>query len=710
MIRQILKSARLIIEIALVIAIFLFIYWWNPMGLFGGKLKLQPTANLSSQVRELGELVTAEYYGEVISSIEEAQVDDLLEPNLSEHANEVISELREMLKQLKSFDELNIEQINSLLESEDQALTRREKRRLLTDDVSRSNLLDRLQFHGDWEALELLPKHHEVLNYLFDKTDLRKRPVQTNLNNNQLKDLLILLYEKPTEIDRLWDVDDFVSAYYQRRREEMPKNDQRKRLAMIGRGTVKAGFDLQELTPNMFFINEVSKELHFFGLNTKILDADINPWFIPEKGVPGFDILTYNGRVNFKDAKKVKEYAIQKLETNALNARILESAEKFGGESLMQLFSLMTGKEINQVFFHNDRFIQLSQQIMKDRFINYEEAMLFESTLRTELKIIDSLQNSSENRFNNQQLGNKKWEIANRLTKEIQTYPFENDGCRYGYFSTWAYGLSHRGLIDSVAQDSIRQLRAALKARPVLPDSLFMLWAERDSLFLMDQFNQAMQFMMVANTPVGTTKTIEYPSDNIDSAAVNTLRATVISQTAERSVFEYIQASDVDSVFLLQNLFPFRYLPTEWESMADKRIRTLSDTQDDSSLSGVGTSSFLFTTQTSNGPWKLIPIPFDRLVNPFLFKQLPRGLLCLEGDLCVVNSVGALPNNPPISKEVAGISSNQSQELALFLNHLINTQEERAGKGPITRANRWFSEKLENAGAIRQRLPNTPSP
>ncbi|MCC5938190.1 MAG: DUF4230 domain-containing protein [Lunatimonas sp.] len=711
MIRQILKSARLLLEIGLVIGILVLIYWWNPLGLFGGKLKLQPTATLSAQVRELGELVTAEYYGEVISTIEDTQVDKLDEPNLLEHANEVVSEIQEMLQQLKTFDELNTNQKDAILGSEQSNLNRRERRRLITDKVSRSNLLERLRFHGDWEALELLPKHNDVLNYLFDRTNQRTRPVRTNLNDNQLKDLLIRLYERPLEINRLWDENDFLTTYYRRRLEEMPKNEQRKKLAMIGRGTVKAGFDLRELTPNMFYINEVSKELHFFGLSAKILDADINPWFIPEKGVPGFDILTYNGRVNFKDAKKVKQYAIQKLETNAVNANILESAETFGGESLMRLFSLMTGKEINQVFFHNDRIIQLSQQIMKDRFINYEEAMMFESALRSEMKTIDSLQNSTQNRFNNQQLANEKWGVVNQLAKEMQNYPFENDGCRYGCFSTWAFSLSHAGLIDEVAQDSLSRLRTALKTKPVLPDSLFTLWAGRDSLFLMDQFNQAVQFLMAANTPVGKTKTIEFAGGAVDSLAVDSLRAGLISFSPEKSVFAHIQASMADSVFLMETLFPFRYVPSEWEMLAGQRYKELPENTDYVSLQGIGATSFLVNSQHGNGPWKLISVPFSQLVHPLLVASFTeRRVICLDERVCIALSPEQIQSGPPVFADRTGITSRQGRELAAFIEYLVRVQEAGSNLGPVTRANLWFTRKLQRSSAVVGRATGLEGP
>ena len=71
----ILKNWRTILDIVLVLALIVFIFLWNPFNIFGDELKLQDTSNMVSEIKEIGELVTAEYYGEVIASHEEAELD-----------------------------------------------------------------------------------------------------------------------------------------------------------------------------------------------------------------------------------------------------------------------------------------------------------------------------------------------------------------------------------------------------------------------------------------------------------------------------------------------------------------------------------------------------------------------------------------------------------------------------------------------------------
>ncbi|MEM7298430.1 MAG: hypothetical protein AAF391_09220, partial [Bacteroidota bacterium] len=74
MIGLLLKHWKLILDILIIVAIVVLVFLWNPFNLFGKGLKLQDTANMVSEIKEIGELVTAEYYGEVIASDEEAEL------------------------------------------------------------------------------------------------------------------------------------------------------------------------------------------------------------------------------------------------------------------------------------------------------------------------------------------------------------------------------------------------------------------------------------------------------------------------------------------------------------------------------------------------------------------------------------------------------------------------------------------------------------
>ena len=68
MISFIIKHWRLLVDMAIVVGVVIAFTFWDPFKIFN-KRKLLDTANLVTEVRDIGQLVTAEYFGEVISSL-----------------------------------------------------------------------------------------------------------------------------------------------------------------------------------------------------------------------------------------------------------------------------------------------------------------------------------------------------------------------------------------------------------------------------------------------------------------------------------------------------------------------------------------------------------------------------------------------------------------------------------------------------------------
>ncbi|MEX0884625.1 MAG: DUF4230 domain-containing protein, partial [Cyclobacteriaceae bacterium] len=469
MIGNFFNSARLVFEIALVIGAIVLVYWWNPLNIFGGEATLQPTANIVSEIREMGELITAEYYGEVIASINEARLEIVDSSEIQDQSNRVYQQIIAEINNLKNFQNLPLDQKLQLADPEKQ-LKRRERKIMIHDAVSNQNILDKLIFLGEWEVSQGMEYHEEVLAFLYLKMKNSREILLEKPSQNQINDLLFYLYTHPNQ--EFWEINDFIDDLNQSRLANLSRKEAKKKLALIGRGTVKAGFDFGEINENTYHINEEVGELHFFGLTPKILNADINPWFIPEKGIPGFDILIANKRVNFKDSKKVKEYAVRKLTSNALKADIIDQAERYGGETLMRLFSLLSGNEIKKVIFHHDKIISLTQHIAGDRFINYEEAKLFEMEVQREKYVIDSLKMAVDNRYNNQQLAQKKWETLGQMIQDLQQFEFEASERPYNYFSSFFYEMSMDSLIESKEFDDLVNFRAQLDQIGFMEDSL----------------------------------------------------------------------------------------------------------------------------------------------------------------------------------------------------------------------------------------------
>lgn len=702
MIRRLFDSTKLIIEIALIIGAIVLVYIWNPMNIFGGKAELQPTANMVSEIKQMGQLVTAEYYGEVIASIDEARLNVLDQPQVLDHAKIAYDQIVAEIRNLKSFQDLNLDQRMEIGDP-DKQLRRRERKTLIHDNVSRNNVLDKLDYLGDWGSTQVMVYFDEVLSFLYLRIN-NLEEMRAGLSQNQLKDLLYRLYNLES-ID-LWDENAFDSAYIESKLASLSKKESKKQLALIGRGTVKAGFDFKELNPNMYYINEEVGELHFFGLNPKILNADINPWFIPEKGVPGFDILISNKRVNFKDSKKVKEYAVQKLTSNARKAGIVQQAETYGGQTLLRLFSLLTGNEIKKVVFHHDEIIQLTQDIAEDRYVNYEEAKLFESYLQKEKAAIDSLQNAVDNRYNNKQLAQKKWETLEKMINELQLYEFEGNRQSYHYLSTFFYEISRDSLIDQHELESLTAIRTKIADQTLLGDSLSALWAKNDTLRIQSQFSGDLTRLIQSEIPVGhyEDKTRNLEEWNNQIKVGDRIRNIIL----EENIVKFQEFSPRADSLLVRLLYPYQYSPENWQSwIANKQtIQKLDGVEPIKDTESPENRFWIYHDQFDTASIYQINLPFQLVINQVLFTEIsfPPSFTFNGSSLVFVHDQSQLSNVRSNGLPIVTIKSNQSEEIEAYLIQLIQNHEQYHQKGPVTKANEWFAAKWENKSSLADKL------
>ncbi len=109
MLGLLLKHWKSILDIILVIALVLLLFIWNPLGIFGGGLQLRPTANLVTEIKEMGQLITSEYYGEVIASMEEARMNYLEEDAITDKVSRLYDGFYEAMKYLHDFQNLTME-------------------------------------------------------------------------------------------------------------------------------------------------------------------------------------------------------------------------------------------------------------------------------------------------------------------------------------------------------------------------------------------------------------------------------------------------------------------------------------------------------------------------------------------------------------------------------------------------------------------------
>ena len=92
MIYFLLKNWKLFLDILLVVGGIIAFTLWDPIGMFTNA-KTKRTANLITGVRDIGQLVTAEYYGEVISSWKEFKLTEFPSDTLTDFAEEAWQEV-----------------------------------------------------------------------------------------------------------------------------------------------------------------------------------------------------------------------------------------------------------------------------------------------------------------------------------------------------------------------------------------------------------------------------------------------------------------------------------------------------------------------------------------------------------------------------------------------------------------------------------------
>ncbi|MCF8374028.1 MAG: DUF4230 domain-containing protein [Bacteroidales bacterium] len=406
------KYGKILINVIVVAAIVVAVFMINPWNLFGDGLNLKPTANNVSAIRKIGQLITAEYYGETIATFDQSELRLLDEDDINARADLIFRKLKQ---------DVLYAHAKSLLEE-----TSDEKSGFFKFKWLRwaSNPKKDFSKHMDSVIIKNKDILYDSLSkgviefYLKGSSNIKKRKIN-KIEQRDINDALwLLMQEVKSKTEGLSDKDFdayiqeglpmfdnqvFSDFYYEKKRDEN-KKELKKELAIIGRGWVKAGIDFGTLDENNLMFDKEQGIVHLFGVHAEILNADINPWFIPEKKIPGFQIIEANRRVDFNDAKKVKSYCVEKLRKMAIDAGILEQAERQAKESLKSFISLVSGFEVNEVYFHYDKFSVLSQEFVSDEYISFEEARMLDTLIAHQIDTIIKLGDQKKNYTANQRL------------------------------------------------------------------------------------------------------------------------------------------------------------------------------------------------------------------------------------------------------------------------------------------------------------------
>ncbi len=695
-----LKNWKFLLDVLIVLALVVGLFVWNPFGVFGGGLKLNETANMVTEVRRIGQLVTAEYYGEVIASIDEARLDLIEDENIRTRGGILYLDIKSAIKNLKDFQALSKDERD---EEYEKMTPVNNWRRIIRHEVDSRNIMDKLNYHGFLDGVSADPLYEDMLEYLYRVKTKKKKDDKWNPSQRNREEALFLMHETPVTFKDTLNSKEFIDFYYQNKIADFSRKETRKKLAMVGRGWVKAGFDFTNLDPSAVVVYDDVEEVHIFGLAPTILNADINPWFIPEKGIPGFEILDFNGKVDFKDAKKVKEYCVEKLMSFAHRAEILKNAEIQGAETLKNLFSLITGKDVKKVVFHHDGISQIIAQIESDEAVSRFELGLFDSLLKMELVVLDSLELAmKEDNKLFRTVEQKKKNIAFSISR-LQKLQMLGTSANYGYFSKTILEIAADGVLDDNEKIVLSSLRKDWELQDRIdqfgeqvPSPIYF-WYD-DPVEYMAAFNLSIESLIRNDLMVGNVDTVKMQVSEVDSTFMKTHKVLNYNKINEKEVIlTLVKNPEAAAPFLTTFFYPYFY-----DNMLIAEFIETSNIIDLSNLKSKNA-----TLKDSAGYWELYQKESINLIFPekYLNLLIPKAKTSLSqnGYLKVGDSFSIFKKDKGFDSSLLAsdslFSKYQYKELDVFFGLLTKARSEYQNKGAMEKANRWVQTKLKERRA-----------
>lgn len=456
MIAYLIKNWKLFLDIIIVVGGIIAFTLFDPFGVFTNT-KLRGTANLVSSVRNIGELVTAEYYGEVIASLHETRIYDLEPDTLYEKFENCYYSLKNIVvSEMMDSDEKHFlffkQKVSSEIENSAALAS-------LKSDYKENEIYNHLitflavnNLNGNSEDYYNINKglkpnaQNEVIRLLINDLRDYMKNEQTSKNDLTISDMQDFIFSTPAYFD---EVSDF---HYSLNKEQQTSRKVRKKdIVFIGRGWVKAGFRFGQLDESNFYYDKDLKIIRFYGLEPCILDKDINPWFIPERKVKGFELVDFYKNATFEEAKEVKKKCKEKLLAQAEKADILTRSKENGEEALKNFFSLLLDEPELSVEMVEFPFEKDFQMISADTLITVEEALHIDSLYR---QVLQDTLNITASEIARQQ------RIFNMFLRRLEKLSFVDKGVHFSLPSLEAAKvLEHTAFItkkDYHFMDSIR--------------------------------------------------------------------------------------------------------------------------------------------------------------------------------------------------------------------------------------------------------------
>lgn len=413
--RFFIQNFRAFIDGLIVAALIVAFSLWDPFGWFSRTPKIKDTPVSLRSVKEIGQLVTAEYYGEVVASLKESIIRDFPDTTVNRQAEELYESLLSSMMTLQVEDE------------EVQSRWLSFKSRVKLSNIER-------KFANRFPGLTGNYLYYPLINFLADTlANMKTIPPSNdkeagvlwhyfNLKPAQLQEM-IPQKDKPVRV-----LNNFKKHYLGFRTDSVHKEKIKKEIIYIGRGWVKAGIDFGSFNRTKFWFDHTSKTIYFRNFEPKILDTDINPWYIPEERIKGFELVVATGRIKepFEESKQVKMLCKEKLRLQALQSGILQQARENARVSLRHLFSLLMDEDINQVVFTSNKYVYVMNEVAADSLINEDEALMLDSLIMNDAVKTDT----AWYRSFNIQLDELK-----EFCRNLKNIKFEMTDEPFGYFS-----------------------------------------------------------------------------------------------------------------------------------------------------------------------------------------------------------------------------------------------------------------------------------
>lgn len=270
---------------------------------FSKTTEIGHTAVTIDHIKEIGEFISAKYYGEVYISLKDVALEKSM-ADMEEAFRKINTLFLAVISRKTTDDQLRqLEKGSSAYRKMESEVRKNSRYKLLINTNRYGILKEASGYRDDFDFLLYL--HSTTFGEFKEKYGRSLNAVLTERNRKQLDNADI---------------------------------------SYIGRGWVKAGFDLSELKEGDI---EITDAIMYIKLRPLIY-TDINPWFIPELKIEGFEIVAKDrsDKISFEQILSVKSKCKEVLEQDALRSGIVETAKKNAEQSIGAFVKIIAKEDI----------------------------------------------------------------------------------------------------------------------------------------------------------------------------------------------------------------------------------------------------------------------------------------------------------------------------------------------------------------------------